>query len=114
MKLEVTNFDTDPATANARARAAEAKPWVTLVDAGRRKWRVVGRKATNGKYVVRFTVEDGRRFGECFNVKTGENCQAGSHGLYCYHMAAAYRRQVTYAARQLRKGGATCQIQRAA
>src|SRR2546426_7279832 len=77
--------------ASAVRKAVKERPWVHRIAAD--KYRVVPRKLRDGsrehgKYVVRFTLDDGL-WAECVNVVTGEECPAHQFERICYHVGAA-------------------------
>jgi uncharacterized Zn finger protein len=69
-------------------RAKQNKLFVQVI-----AWRVykVTNRENGRSYEVRFTVENGKRFGHC-------NCIAGEKNLACKHLAAAVSRHVVVAA----------------
>ena len=107
MRLDVTDFDTDPATLAARQKALKAKPWISKLRW--REYKCVPRKLLTGKYAVVFSTENNRRFAECRRHATGEECPANARGLFCYHIAAAYRHHVRHARRLAGKERTICQ-----
>jgi hypothetical protein len=88
--------DIESKAARAFAKAAVEKPWVTKT--AFRTYRVIPRNTEHGKYVVTFDVIDRRRMATCESVD-GTPCPAHAQGLMCYHIAAAYRRHLSNAAK---------------
>lgn len=68
-------------------RAKQNKLFVQVI-----AWRIykVTNRENGRSYEVRFTVENGKRFGHC-------NCIAGEKNLACKHLAAAVSRHVVIA-----------------